>query len=184
MAKQQKPRITFGPADVWAEQRERIIEIYSDEARAGCLISVQTVIDETGAARLNIDVYRRDANTSTTFGRPEGMKPAYRLTQMADERMAAAFDRYTELYDNAIYSAATEGMPAWLAIELQDDALALCGDPQRKWSGRNWSEAAIGFLSLFTESTHDGNTYLIRATPRILEALINDTIFNATDEDL
>lgn len=69
---------------------------------------------------------------------------------------AIALSRYQRAYDNALYLRATSGLDNNEAVELQMDALALCGDPLCRFrnerlvlSLNKYTTEQIAFLMLF-----------------------------------
>ena len=76
------------------------------------------------------------------------MTPQMRIA--ADTKHGLAQNWYNAHFDNVAYGKATAGKGAAYGCALQDDAMALCGSPYFKVSSRNWAQAALDFLALFT----------------------------------
>lgn len=76
-----------------------------------------------------------------------------RLTELTKESTAAT-DMYNACYNNLLYSAAINGKTANYGVALQDDALAICGDPWRQMSRRDYCKEAKEFLNIFMQAMH------------------------------
>lgn len=56
-------------------------------------------------------------------------------------------------WDSGLYRVAVHGRSMAYGYALAQDALALCGSPLVKYSGRKWSAASIEFLLLFADAS-------------------------------
>ena len=70
--------------------------------------------------------------------------------EIAKNQEAQAMKKYHAGYDNHLYAIATCGKETAYANSLINEALAICGSPYYKLSFRNWSKAALNFLSRFS----------------------------------
>jgi hypothetical protein len=71
-----------------------------------------------------------------------------KLLQLKTE---AAMSRYNKVYDNDVYTNATEGKGEYRCNRLLDSALALCGHPHFAFQELAWDAAEWRFLALFLD---------------------------------
>ena len=69
-----------------------------------------------------------------------------KVMEDADTKQAMATDKYIAGYDSAAYSRATKGRTDAFCEALEQEAMALCGDPYCALSNRKWGANALYFL--------------------------------------
>ena len=79
----------------------------------------------------------------------DNQTPEQIIFQRIQSMASTATRRYNERYNNQVYLTATAFLSIPTANTLMDDALALCGHPHYRPSGRDWSEDVLKFLALF-----------------------------------